>query len=379
MPDPRVLLSPPDVGHVEEALVLEAMRSGWVAPAGPFLTQFETELAERTGRAHAVALSSGTAALHLSLLAVGVRPGDVVLMPTLTFVATANAVVYTGAEPCFVDVDPRSGNLDVGAMRAATERLRASGRRVTAVIPVDIFGICADYGRLLPAALELGLVVIEDAAEALGSTSPLGPAGSFGAAAALSFNGNKIMTTSGGGAIVTDDPSLADRVRYLSTQAREPVAHYEHRSIGYNYRLSNILAAIGVGQLSRLDDMIDRRRAIHASYVDLLSGVPGVRLLDAADGFRSNCWLTVLVVDEERSGWHADSLAKHLAAHDIETRPVWKPMHLQPVYAERPTQLTGVAENLFERGLVLPGGSAHTSATVSRVMGCVADFLGAQR
>jgi dTDP-4-amino-4,6-dideoxygalactose transaminase len=379
MPDSHVLLSPPDVGEVEEALVLEAMRSGWVAPAGPFLARFESELAERTGRAHAVALSSGTAALHLSLLAVDVREGDVVLMPTLTFVATANAVIYTGAEPCFVDVDPGSGNLDVDAMCAATENLRASGRRVTTVIPVDIFGVCADYSLLLSAAQDLDLVVIEDAAEALGSTHPLGRAGSFGVAAALSFNGNKIMTTSGGGAVVTDDLSLANQVRYLSTQAREPVPHYEHRAIGYNYRLSNILAAIGVGQLSRLDDMIDRRRAIHASYVDLFDGVSGVRLLDGTDGFRSNCWLSVLVVDEERSSWHVDSLAKHMAAHDIETRPVWKPMHLQPVYAGRPTQLTGVAENLFERGLVLPGGSAHSSGTVSRIMGCVADFLGAQR
>lgn len=376
--DARVLLSPSDVGELEEGLVLEAMRSGWVAPAGPHLVRFEEGLAERTGRSHAVALSSGTAALHLSLLVTGVRAGDVVIVPTLTFAATANAVVYTGAEPCFVDVDPLTGNLDPDLLRQATERLRAEGRRVTAVFPVDMFGVCADYDTLLPLADELGLVVVEDAAEALGSWHPLGPAGKFGTGAVLSFNGNKIMTTSGGGAFVTDEAALADRVRYLSTQAREPVAHYEHLAIGYNYRLSNILAAIGIGQLERLDAMIARRRAIRYAYRELFVDIGGVRMLGDAGAAPHNCWLTVIVVDETKTGWQAADLAKHLAGHDIETRPVWKPMHRQPVHAGRPTQLTGVADRLYDDGLVLPGGSVHSDATVARVMRCVHDFLEAR-
>ena len=371
----RVLLSPPDVGVLEEDLVLEAMRSGWVAPAGPHLARFEEGLAVRTERSHAVALSSGTAALHLSLLVAGVRAGDVVLVPTLTFAATANAVVYTGAVPCFVDVNPVTGNLDVQAMRMATERLRLEGRRVTTVIPVDLFGACADYDALLPAAEDLELTVIEDAAEALGSTHSSGAAGSFGVAAALSFNGNKVMTTSGGGAVVTDDARLADRVRYLSTQAREAVAHYEHRAIGYNYRLSNVLAAIGIGQMIRLDDMIARRRSIRARYAALLNGVPGTRLLGGPDPSRDNCWLSVLVTDPTVSTWHASDLAQHLAEDDIETRPVWKPMHRQPVHAGRPVELTGVADHLFDHGVVLPGGSSHDNATVDRIMACVKAFL----
>lgn len=374
--DEPVLLSPPDVGELEERLVLEAMRSGWVAPAGPFLSRFERGLAERTGRSHAVALSSGTAALHLALVGAGVGPGDVVLVPTLTFAATANAVVYTGAEPCFVDVDPVTGNLDSASVLAATTRLRARGRRVEVVVPVDLFGATADYGTLLPLCLQLGLSVLEDAAEAIGAVGPHGPAGSFGDCAALSFNGNKIMTTSGGGALVTDDPALADRVRYLSTQAREPVAHYEHHAIGYNYRLSNVLAAIGVGQLQRLDSMIERRRAIRLRYASLVGEHAGVRLLGAgATSHGDNCWLTVMVVDPDTSGWRARELGDHLARQGIETRPVWKPMHQQPVHAQRPAELTGAADTLFRDGLVLPGGSAHDDCTIDRVMSSVADFL----
>ncbi|HWG98681.1 MAG TPA: aminotransferase class I/II-fold pyridoxal phosphate-dependent enzyme [Pilimelia sp.] len=368
-------LSPPDVGPREEEFLVAALRSGWAAPVGPDLDLFEVELARRTGVCHAVAVSSGTAALHLALLHLGVGPGDLVAVPTLTFAATANAVVYTGAEPIFVDCDPDTGNVDVELLGRLLERL---GPRVRAVLPVDLFGRCADYTRLLPLCTAHGVPVVEDAAEALGAVHAGRPAGSFGAAGVLSFNGNKIITTSGGGALLTDDPDFAARVRYLATQARAPVPHYEHADIGYNYRLSNLLAALGRAQLSRLDEMVARRRALRDRYAKLLAPVPGVRILgDGDDG--ANCWLTAVVVDPERAGWHAAQLAAHLAARDIETRPVWKPMHLQPVFAGAGAWLTGAAERLFATGLTLPSGSALRPDQVGRVLDAVTDFLGGVR
>lgn len=370
----RVLLSPPDVGPAEERAVVDAVRSGWVAPAGPHLERFERELAERTGVGHAVGLGSGTAALHLALLGVGVQPGDVVLVPTVTFAATANAVVYVRGVPCFVDVEAASGNVDPDAFVAAVEQQRRAGRRVAAFVPVDLFGRCADYDRLLPAAEELSVPVIEDAAEAIGASRAGRPAGSFGRAAALSFNGNKVMTTSGGGALVSDDGDFIARARYLSTQAREPVAHYEHREVGYNYRLSNVLAALGSAQLERLGTMIGRRREIRGRYRDVLAGRDGVRLLDGGDDSEDNCWLTVAVVDPAVAGWSAAQLGQRLAAHGIESRPVWKPMHQQPVFADAPTVLTGNADALFANGLTLPSGSAHDDAVVDEIMSVIVDF-----
>ncbi|MFC0031564.1 DegT/DnrJ/EryC1/StrS family aminotransferase [Micromonospora chaiyaphumensis] len=370
----RVLLSPPDVGPLEESYLLRALRSGWVAPVGPEVDAFERELAERVGTAHAVALSSGTAGLHLALIALGVRPGDAVIVPTLTFVATANAVVYTGAEPVFVDCEPESGNLDPELLDRALRELRHAGRRVAAVLPVDMFGSCADYGRILPICAAAGVPLVEDAAEALGATFDGRPAGSFGRAGVLSFNGNKIITTSGGGMLVTDDGDLADRCRYLSTQARQPVPHYEHTDTGYNYRLSNLLAAVGRAQLRRLDSMMARRRAHRSRYAALFAQTPGVRLLGAGDP-AANCWLTSILVDPEAAGWRAGELAAHLAAADIETRPVWKPMHLQPVFAGARTLLTGAAERLFATGLTLPSGSGMTPEQVDRVCARIDDFL----
>jgi dTDP-4-amino-4,6-dideoxygalactose transaminase len=365
----RVFLSAPDVGHTEEQYLVRALRSGWAAPVGPDLDAFERELAHRTGVAHAVALSSGTAALHLALLALGLGEGSRVLVPTLTFAATANAVVYTGATPVFVDCDPVTGNLDV----ALVDRLLAT-TPVDAVMPVDLFGECADYDTLEPLCAEHGVPLIEDAAEALGSTTGGRAAGSFGAAAALSFNGNKIMTTSGGGALLTGREALANRCRYLATQARQPVAHYEHTDIGYNYRLSNLLAALGRAQLHRLDDLIASRIRWRASYGTLLADVPGVRLL-GAEGSGANRWLTVIIVDPVRAGWQAADLGRHLAARDIETRPVWKPMHRQPVFSAAPAELTGVADQLFANGLALPSGSGLTEDQRERVLTGIRSFL----
>ena len=261
----RLLMSPPDVGALEEEYVLRALRSGWVAPTGPEVTAFEEEMAVRIGVQHAVAMSSGTAALHLAMLGVGVRPGDIVIVASMTFVASANAAAYTGAEPCFVDCG-EDGNLDAGLLDEAISDQRRWGRRVSAVMAVDLLGRVADYESIARVCDEHGVPLIEDAAEALGATRDGVPAGRFGVASALSFNGNKIMTTSGGGMLLSDDGALAEHARFLSTQAREPVAHYEHRHIGYNYRLSNILAALGRAQLARLDDMIERRRASRELY-----------------------------------------------------------------------------------------------------------------
>jgi dTDP-4-amino-4,6-dideoxygalactose transaminase len=370
-----VLLSAPDVGELEQEYVLAAVRSGWVAPAGPDSDRFEREIAERAGVPYAVAVNSGTAALHLALEGVGAGPGDVVVVPTLTFAATANAVMYTGATPVFADCDPATGNLDPEVLSDLLATLDAEGTRVRAVLAVDLYGSCADYRRILPVCERHGVPVVEDAAEALGATYDGRPAGSFGRAAAFSFNGNKIMTTSGGGMLVTADTGLADRARYLAGQARLPAEHYEHAEVGYNYRLSNVLAALGRAQLCRLEAMMRRRRAVRAAYRAVLDDV----WLLGGDDPGANCWLTAVVVDPERTGWRARELAAHLRARDVETRPIFKPMHLQPLFGGARSWLTGAAERLFADGLVLPSGSALDDADVRRVMAAVGEFLDGRR
>jgi dTDP-4-amino-4,6-dideoxygalactose transaminase len=373
----RIYLSAPDIGALEEQFVRDALRSGWVAPVGPDLDAFEREVAARTGVPHAVAVSSGTAALHLAMTALGVGRDQAVIVPTLTFAATANAAVYTGAEPVFVDCEPATGNLDIDLLAQTLARLRKRGRRIGAVVPVDLFGACVDYTSLLPLCAEYEVPVVADAAESLGAAHAGAPAGSFGRAAVLSFNGNKIMTTSSGGMLVSADEELIARCRYLSTQARQPVPHYEHTEIGYNYRLSNLLAALGRAQLRRLDEMMERRRLLRESYAKLFAGRDGVRLL-GGDDTDANCWLTTVIVEPDQAGWRAEELAAHLAERDIETRPVWKPMHLQPVFAGAQSVLSGVAERLFATGLVLPSGSSLDEGQVSRVFGAVSGFLDAR-
>jgi dTDP-4-amino-4,6-dideoxygalactose transaminase len=369
-----ILLSAPDVGHLEQEYVMAALRSGWVAPLGPEVDLFEREIAARVGVRHAVAVNSGTAALHLALIGIGAGPGDVVVVPTLTFAATANAVVYTRATPVFADCDPATGNLDPGLLSGLLATLSAEGAPVRAVLTVDLYGFCADYHRILPLCHRYGVPVVEDAAESLGSLHHGRPAGSFGRAAVLSFNGNKIMTTSGGGMLLTDDPGLASRARHLASQARLPMAHYEHDEIGYNYRLSNLLAALGRAQLCRLDEMIERRRAVRDGYAKVFAHVDGVSLLGGEDP-AANCWLTSIVVDPERAGWRSGDLAAHLAARNVETRPVFKPMHLQPVFAGARTALSGAAERLFRDGLTLPSGSALGDSQVRRVLDDITEFL----
>lgn len=372
----RLLMSPPDVGPMEEEAVLRAVRSGWVAPTGPEVSSFEEEVAARVGTRHAVALSSGTAALHLAMIGVGVQPGDVVVVPTMTFVASANAVTYTGATPFFVDVLEEDGNLDPQLLDEALHMLRREGRRVGAVMAVDLLGKACDLTAIGAVCADHDVPLIEDAAESLGATHAGRPAGSWGRVAALSFNGNKVMTTSGGGMLVSDDGALADHARFLSTQAREPVGHYEHRHVGYNYRLSNVLAALGRAQLQRLDAMIARRREIRAAYAEAVADVAGVRVFGSADDAEANCWLSALVLDPAVAPVDAQKLATALEEADIEARPLWKPMHLQPVFADAPRLESGVAERLFRTGVTLPSGSVHGPGAIDRVLAVLHDQLG---
>jgi dTDP-4-amino-4,6-dideoxygalactose transaminase len=329
------------------------------------------------GVPHAVAVNSGTAALHLALLGIGAGPGDVVVVPTLTFVASANAVVYTGATPVFVDCDAATGNLDADLLAGLLGELDGEGASVRAVMTVDVYGSCADYDRIIPCCDRWGIPVVEDAAEALGATRHGRAAGSFGRAAALSFNGNKIMTTSGGGMLLTADDRLVRRARPLASQARLPLEHYEHADIGYNYRLSNVLAALGRAQLCRLDEMIVRRRTVRERYGEVFAGVDGVRLL--GEDPAANCWLTTIVVDPERTGWRARDLAAYLRVRGVETRPVFKPMHLQPVFADARTALSGAAEHLFRNGLTLPSGSALADDDIRSVLDDITEFLDGRR
>ena len=363
----RIYLSPPDVGELEQEYVMAALRSGWVAPRGPHVDAFESEIAEFVGVDHAVALSSGTAGLHLGLLALGVNPGDEVVVPTMTFAATAFAVTYVGAKPVFIDSEPRSLNMDPDLLRELLRQRADQGKLPAAVVVVDIFGQTADYERLEATCAEFGVPLLEDAAEALGAVHSLGNAGTFGRAAVFSFNGNKIMTTSGGGMFVTNDIELAGRVRYLATQAREPVTHYEHRSIGFNYRLSNVLAAIGRAQLQRLPEMIERRRATRSTYHEAF-GPPSAEVLRDAPWGAGNAWLSLLRMELPDD---ANQVRSALAAVDIESRPVWKPMHRQPVFAECHRVDAGVADDFFARSICLPSGSALTLGEIDEVVSVV--------
>jgi dTDP-4-amino-4,6-dideoxygalactose transaminase len=371
MTDARIYLSPPDVSDVERKLLLEAFDSNWVAPVGPDLNAFEAQVAELVGVRHAVALSSGTAALHLALIAAGVRHGDTVLVPSFTFAASANAVMYLGARPVFLDSTPDSWNVDP---ELVTEELRARAARgelPRAVIAVDMYGQCADYEPLLAACDRYGVALIEDAAEALGASYRGRAAGSFGLAGVLSFNGNKIITTGGGGMLVTDDARVAEHARYLATQAREPVPHYEHRAVGYNYRLSNLLAAVGRGQVQRLKDLIAARARTARYYRTALGDLPGLTFMPVADYGVPNFWLTCLLVDAHTFGADRDRIIEHLGRQNIEARPAWKPMHLQPVFSDCVMRGGAVGADLFRRGLCLPSGSALTDHDRERVVAAV--------
>lgn len=370
----RTYLSPPDMSTVERDMLLQAFDSNWVAPAGPDLPAFETDLASLTDRSHAVALSSGTAALHLALLLAGTEPGDEVLVSTFTFVASANAVLQCGAIPVFVDSSPSDWNIDPDLVEETLRERAAAGRLPRAVVAVDLYGQCCDYERLSAVCGEFDVALIADAAESLGAARNCRPGGAHGVMAALSFNGNKIITTGGGGALVADDPALIEQARYLATQARQPVAHYEHTDAGFNYRLSNLLAAVGRGQLGRLPSMMARRRAINDAYVAALGDLPGVAFMPVPQGSVPNRWLTVLTIAPEATA-APEGVRLALEEHNIESRPAWKPMHRQPLFADAEVVGGAVSDGVFATGLCLPSGSSLTDVRLEHVIDVVADTI----
>ena len=367
----RIYLSPPHLGADEWELVREAFASNWIAPVGPHVDAFEREVAEFVGAPHAVALSSGTAALHLAVRLLGVRPGDTVLCPSLTFSASANPVVYEGGTPVFIDADPATWNLDPDLVREELREGASLGRLPRAVIAVDLYGQCADYDRIAGACAEYDIPLIEDAAEALGATYGDRMAGTLGKMGIFSFNGNKIITTSGGGMLVSRDRTLVEKARYLATQARDPAPHYQHSVLGYNYRLSNVLAAIGRGQLRVLRDRVGARRRNLEAYRAGLADLPGIAFMPEADYGRPNGWLTCITIAPEAFGATREDVRLALEAADIEARPVWKPLHMQPVFASCRVRGGTVARDIFDRGLCLPSGSSLTAADLDRVIGIV--------
>jgi pyridoxal phosphate-dependent aminotransferase EpsN len=367
----RIYLSPPHLGRRELELVADAFASNWIAPLGPHVDAFEREFAAAVGVPHAAALASGTAALHLGLRLAGVGPGDTVLVPTLTFVATANAVVYQGAEPVFVDCDPETWTIDPALVAQELADCARRGKLPGAAITVDLYGQSADHEPILAACAEHGVTVVEDAAEALGASYRGRPLGGFGRFGVFSFNGNKILTTSGGGMLVSADGEAIARARSLAAQARDPAPHYEHSTLGYNYRLSNVLAAIGRGQLPRLADRVAARRRNFDLYRERLGDLPGVGFMPEAPYGRASRWLTVITLDRALFGAGPAEVREALEAEDVEARPVWKPMHLQPLFAGRRAVGGAVAERLFADGLCLPSGSALTEGEIDRIAGLV--------
>ena len=363
----RIYLSPPNIGAAEIARVSSALESGWVAPVGPELTGFEADVASFVDVDSAVALSSGTAAIQLGLQGLDVKPGSTVLCPTLTFGATAFAIVHAGAIPVFVDSEDVSWNLDPRILRAALVERAATGQLPAAIVTVDLFGRPCDYAPILAAAAEFETPVLIDAAEALGATYRSQPAGSVGDAAIFSFNGNKIITTSGGGMLVSKNSAIVEKVRHWSTQSREDFPWYEHNEIGYNYRMSNILAALGRAQLERLPTIIEKLRNITSWYTESLSGVPEIQVTQDPPWGRSNCWLTTVRFDRALGDDAATRVREALETENIESRPVWKPMHQQPVFTGAEAHLTGVADQIFAEGLCLPSGVALEREDIERI------------
>lgn len=362
-------LSPPHMGGDEEALVKEVFASNWIAPLGPHVDAFEEEFSQRIGARYAAALSSGTAAIHLALRLLGIRPGDEVICSTLTFSASANPVVYEGAKPVFIDSEASSWNMDPELLSEELKDCAKRGKLPRAVIVVDLYGQCADYDRIMQACSLYGVPIIEDAAEALGATYRGRAAGQFGACGIFSFNGNKIITTSGGGMLVSESRAFIEEARYLASQARDSAPHYQHSVLGYNYRLSNVLAAIGRGQLRVLDQHIAARRRNHLFYRAALECLPGISFMPHAPYGEPNYWLTCITVDPALFGTTGAEIRRVLGCEGIEARPAWKPLHLQPVFMDLKCRIRGggVAESVFERGLCLPSGSSLTEPDLERI------------
>ncbi len=378
--DEPILLSPPHVGGEEEELALHAFDTNWIAPLGPNVERFEKDIAASLGVKAALALSSGSAALHLSMALLGVKPGDLVFCSSFTFIASVAPALYQWAEPVFIDSEPDSWNMSPAALERAFAAAAREGRKPRAVIVANLYGQSADYDPILEICAAHGVPVVEDAAESLGADYKGRRSGSIGAFGVVSFNGNKIITTSGGGALVSDDVEAIARARFLSTQARDPAPHYQHSVYGYNYRMSNILAGVGVGQLRLLERRVEQRRRVFAFYEAALGGLDGLSFMPEAPFGRSNRWLSTMTLDPRRTGGVAAAdLMAALTAAKIESRPLWKPMHRQPVFEGRGYFGHGdnesVCDQLFEQGLCLPSGTALTEAQLERVVDVIRKTL----
>lgn len=364
---PRIFLSPPHLGGNEQRYVSEAFASNYIAPLGPMVDAFEAEFAAYTGIPHCVSLTSGTAAIHLALRGLGVGAGDTVLASSLTFIGSISPILYQNATPIFIDADAATWNMDVGLLEETLAELKKKNKLPKAVLPTDLYGQCCDMNALRAVCDKYGVKLVVDAAESVGATYQGKHAGYHADAAAFSFNGNKIITTSGGGMLASHDKKLIDEARHLSQQARDPAPHYEHTTFGYNYRMSNIVAAIGRGQLEVLDAHMNRRREIFAMYQRELGSLSGITFMPKASTGEGNCWLSVILIDEKAFGANRETIRLALEAENIESRPMWKPMHLQPVFKDAAMVGGRVSEALFKDGLCLPSGSSMSNADVLRV------------
>lgn len=371
----RIYLSSPHMSGNELNYIAEAFSTNWIAPLGPHVDAFERELAGYVGAAGALALCSGTAAIHLALRLAGVSPGDVVFCSSLTFIASANPVLYQAARPVFIDSEPESWNMSPAALARAFWEAEKKGKLPRAVVIVNLYGQSADFTPLLDICDSYKVPVIEDAAESLGATYKGKASGTLGKFGIYSFNGNKILTTSGGGMLVSDDLEALEKARFWSTQARDPARHYQHSEIGFNYRLSNVLAAIGRGQLKVLDDRVRARRAVFSRYYEALSDIDGFEFMPEAPYGSSSRWLTALLVDQGRCGVSAADIIDALAEQNIEARPVWKPLHLQPLFKDCLYYThdinRDISAELFDKGLCLPSGSNMDGSEVERVINCI--------
>lgn len=372
----KIWLSSPHMGTKEQFYVNEAFATNWIAPLGPHVNGFEQDLASYTGAKHVAALSAGTAALHLALIMLGVQAGDEVICQSMTFSASANPIAYLGATPVFVDSEKETWNMcPILLEEAIVDRIK-NGKTPKAIIPVHLYGMPAKMVEINAVAKKYEIPVIEDAAEALGSTLNGKPMGTFGLMGILSFNGNKIITTSGGGALVSDVETYITKSRFLATQARDEAPHYQHSEIGYNYRMSNVCAAIGRGQMEVLDERVAKRRANFERYKQELAEFDGISFLEEPAGYSSNRWLSTILVESNLTGGITrEKIAENLAADNIESRPLWKPMHLQPVFANSPFYGDGTSEELFENGLCLPSGSNLTEEDLERVITTIEETL----
>ncbi|MDO3659721.1 DegT/DnrJ/EryC1/StrS aminotransferase family protein [Bacillus sp. C28GYM-DRY-1] len=372
----RIYLSPPHMSGREQHYISEAFRSNWIAPLGPLVNSFEEQLAERVGVKSAAAVSSGTAAIHLALRLLEVKEGDTVFCQSFTFVATANPILYEKAVPVFIDSEPDTWNMSPKALERALEDAKRNGTLPKAVIAVNLYGQSAKMDDIISLCDAYGVPVIEDAAESLGTVYKGKQSGTFGRFGIFSFNGNKIITTSGGGMLVSDDEAAIEKARFLASQAREPAVHYQHSEVGHNYRLSNILAGVGIAQLEVLDERVEKRRAIFTRYKNALGHISGVRFMPEHAAGVSNRWLTTLTLENGLSPY---AVVQRLAKENIEARPLWKPLHTQPLFEPSlfyPHDNTGsICEDLFKRGICLPSGSNLTEEEQDRVIDVLAHLF----